>query len=257
MPPRTRRARAYDPVKTRAALLAQARAVRDAVAALEPSSYGRPTRLGDWSVRELVGHLARETGELSRALREEPGAAADLTPVRWALTPAPPAAGPTDDGQEPAARLTAAVDALAGDLAVPLPDRPVRTRSGTLTAPDFAVTRLVELVVHADDLTAATGVPVAHDRQALASAVRLLADAFADKAPGNAVELRVPPYAAVQCVAGPRHTRGTPPNVVETDPLTWLRLACGRIAWHTALDDAAVSASGDRADLSAYLPVRG
>jgi hypothetical protein len=109
--------------------------------------------------------------------------------------------------------------------------------------------------VHSDDLARATGLDVALDRQALAAATRLLADALAAKAPGNSVEVRVPPYAAVQCVEGPRHTRGTPPNVVETDPRTWIRLATGRLRWSEALAAAAVSASGERADLTPYLPV--
>ena len=61
------------------------------------------------------------------------------------------------------------------------------------------------------------------------------ADVMATRAPGGSLELRVPPYAAVQCVEGPRHTRGTPPNVVETDPLTWIRLATGRLAWREAV----------------------
>ena len=65
----------------------------------------------------------------------------------------------------------------------------------------------------------------------------------------------MPPFAVVQCVEGPRHTRGTPPNVVETDPLTWIRLATGRTTWAEALDAATVSASGERADLGGYLPV--
>ncbi len=65
----------------------------------------------------------------------------------------------------------------------------------------------------------------------------------------------MPPFAVVQCVEGPKHTRGTPPNVVETDPLTWLRLATGRTTWAEALDAAAVSASGERADIGDLLPV--
>ncbi|NUT47368.1 MAG: hypothetical protein HOV94_08660, partial [Saccharothrix sp.] len=74
-------------------------------------------------------------------------------------------------------------------------------------------------------------------------------------APGRSVEVRVPPFAAVQCVAGPRHTRGTPPNVVETDPRTWLELAVGRLGWADAVAGARVTASGSRADLSTLLPV--
>ena len=74
-------------------------------------------------------------------------------------------------------------------------------------------------------------------------------------APGHSVEVRVPPFAAVQCIAGPRHTRGTPPNVIETDPRTWLELATGRLTWTDAVAAARVTASGARADLSALLPV--
>ncbi|HJZ06458.1 MAG TPA: sterol carrier family protein [Trebonia sp.] len=74
-------------------------------------------------------------------------------------------------------------------------------------------------------------------------------------APGRSVEVRVVPVAAVQCVAGPRHTRGTPPNVIETDPLTWFLLATGRLGWAEAARTGAIKASGARADLSAYLPL--
>ena len=76
------------------------------------------------------------------------------------------------------------------------------------------------------------------------------------KAPGRAIEVRVPPYAAVQCGDGPIHTRGTPANVVEMDALTWLALACGEIQWIDALKNGAISASGVRADLTEYLPLR-
>src|SRR6516164_136777 len=77
----------------------------------------------------------------------------------------------------------------------------------------------------------------------------------AAQAPGHAVEVRVPPYAAAQCIEGPRHSRGTPPNVVETDPVTWIRLAAGLTSWADALATGAVRASGVRADLGPYLPV--
>jgi hypothetical protein len=92
-------------------------------------------------------------------------------------------------------------------------------------------------------------------REASRAAVRYLLEALAERAPGRAVEVRVPPFAAVQCVAGPRHTRGTPPNVVETDPVTWVRLATGRASFAGAVATGAVRASGNRADLSAHLPV--
>ena len=93
------------------------------------------------------------------------------------------------------------------------------------------------------------------ERAELAQAVRLSLRALAQVAPGRTVEVRVPPFAAVQCIPGPRHTRGTPPNVVETDPRTWLELATGRALWATAIADARVTASGSRADLSAWLPL--
>jgi len=76
------------------------------------------------------------------------------------------------------------------------------------------------------------------------------------RAPGTSVEVRVLPYAAVQCVAGSRHTRGTPPAVVETDPKTWVALARGLLAWADARADGRVSASGERSDLSDFLPLR-
>jgi hypothetical protein len=92
-------------------------------------------------------------------------------------------------------------------------------------------------------------------RPELAAAVRLSLRALAADAPGRTVEVRVPPFAAVQCVEGPRHTRGTPPNVIETDPRTWLELATGRLDWTTAMAGGRVSASGTRADLSHWLPL--
>ncbi len=72
--------------------------------------------------------------------------------------------------------------------------------------------------------------------------------------PGHTVEIRVPPHAAVQAVAGPRHTRGTPPNVVETDPSSWLELVVGTLSWDDALASGRVVASGLRADLTGLLP---
>ncbi|WP_066934391.1 sterol carrier family protein [Microtetraspora fusca] len=93
-------------------------------------------------------------------------------------------------------------------------------------------------------------------RDAARFAVRHLLDELVARAPGRTVEVRVPPYAAVQCVEGPRHTRGTPPNVIETDPRTWLELATGRASWQSALTAGRIAASGSRADLSAYLPLR-
>ena len=92
------------------------------------------------------------------------------------------------------------------------------------------------------------------------SELRLLTKHFlarlAQRAPGRSVEVRVPPYAAVQVVEGVRHTRGTPPAVVELDAPTWIALATGELAWPEAVDAGRVRASGERADLSPYLPLQ-
>lgn len=93
------------------------------------------------------------------------------------------------------------------------------------------------------------------DRAVTATAVRFLLQVMADRYPGGAVEVRVPPFGAVQCIEGLQHTRGTPPNVVEMAPAVWLHLATGRRGWTEAVEAGAVQASGSRADLSARLPV--
>ena len=92
-------------------------------------------------------------------------------------------------------------------------------------------------------------------RAVVATAVRYTLEELATRVPGRSVEVRVPPHGAVQCIEGPRHTRGTPTNVVETDALTWLALATGELAWDDARGSGAVRASGSRADLTAYLPL--
>jgi hypothetical protein len=91
------------------------------------------------------------------------------------------------------------------------------------------------------------------DRVALAAAVRLTARTLAAAAPGKSVEVRVPPFVAVQCISGPRHTRGTPSNVVETDPRTWLLLVTGLAGFDEASSDGRLSLSGPRAGAVASL----
>jgi hypothetical protein len=95
------------------------------------------------------------------------------------------------------------------------------------------------------------------DRADLRLLVKHFLAVLEERAPGHSVEVRVPPYAAVQVVPGVRHTRGTPPAVVETDALTWIALATGELAWTQATAAARVSASGERTDLTAYLPLTG
>ncbi|MHC5702662.1 maleylpyruvate isomerase family mycothiol-dependent enzyme [Streptomyces sp. PKU-MA01144] len=262
MPPARKRTRSYDPVRVRTAVLAQFGHIRDTVGTLTAEQLALPTRLGDWTVRELAEHIALAFGSVAGALDHPEPAKADVTLLDWPFATAGCAADP-----EERARLAAGAspdlpalygrtaETVGAALAGSSGERPVRTRSGGMRLADHLVTLAVELVVHTDDLAEATGLDLPYERQALAASVRLLADALAVKAPGGSVELRIPPYAVVQCVEGPRHTRGTPPNVVETDPLTWLRLATGREGWAAAREAARVSASGERSDLSALLPV--
>jgi uncharacterized SCP-like protein len=96
----------------------------------------------------------------------------------------------------------------------------------------------------------------APSRAELAAAVRLTARTLAAQAPGASVEVRIPPFVAVQCISGPRHTRGTPPNVVETDPRTWLLLATGLLALTEASAAGALQLSGARAgEIQTWLPL--
>lgn len=96
----------------------------------------------------------------------------------------------------------------------------------------------------------------APDRAALAQAVRLTARMLAAVAPGGSVEVRIPPFVAVQCISGPRHSRGTPPNVVETDPRTWLQLATGLQLISDAAAAGAWRTSGSRAvEIAQWLPL--
>jgi hypothetical protein len=104
-------------------------------------------------------------------------------------------------------------------------------------------------------VVAALDAGITPDRGVLREAVRVLLADLARRAPGRSVEVRVPPYGAVQCIEGPRHTRGTPANVVELDPVNWIMLASGRIPWSEAVAKGRVRVSGNRADLSAYLPL--
>lgn len=92
-------------------------------------------------------------------------------------------------------------------------------------------------------------------RNTLATAVRYSLEEVTARAPGNSVEVRVPPFGVTQCVEGPRHTRGTPPNVIECDAATWLAMVTGRLSWADAVESGRVAASGLRADLSGLLPL--
>ncbi|GAB3109159.1 maleylpyruvate isomerase family mycothiol-dependent enzyme [Streptomyces calidiresistens] len=263
-----RKPRTHRPDRVRDALLAQVEFLRLAVDGLTPGQFDRETGLPGWEVRHLVAHLVRQIDSLPRLLAEPapPGNRPACDVSGWVLSTGSRAKRLDEEARRDAAAIGDLAAALRGaaeelesvietgireDVLLPVP-------FGSMRALDFTVTRLVETVVHADDLTRALGSPVRLDRMALATTVRVLADAVADRAPGSSTEVRIPPFAVVQCLAGPRHTRGTPPNVVETDPITWMRLASGRVAWRLAVATGRLKASGERAgSLADHLPVLG
>ena len=235
-----------------------------AVSRLSPQQLELPTRLDGWRVAELVAHIGLDMAAVPRYLSGAPGAKAELDAADYALACAGGASGVDERARlmteeaRPAElrtlvherRLEADTSAASATASFVVP-----ARLGPIGLSDFLATRVVESTVHALDLAAALDAEPALDRDAVAISVKVLAAALVRRAPGRSVELRVPPHTAVQCVEGPRHTRGTPPNVVETDAVTWLELATGRRDWAVAVADGKVSASGERADLTAYLPV--
>lgn len=254
----------FDLAAARAGVVGQHRLVDDLVQSLAPTDFSRPTRLGHWTVAQLVGHLTVNVSGLATYLQAASAPRPTLDVVAWADGCAG-AAGAVDEratataeGARPAELTsglhTARLAAESGLERVPAAFV-VAARFGDMALPDYLATRCVEATVHALDLAAALDVEPTLDQTALGVAVRLLTGVLAARAPGRSVEVRVPPHAAVQCVAGPRHTRGTPPNVVETDAAAWLELATGRLGWADAVGAGRVRASGERADLSALLPV--
>ena len=109
----------------------------------------------------------------------------------------------------------------------------------------------INAVIQADK----DSLPLSESDPVFVMAVRYLLEELAEVAPGNSVEVRVPPLGATQCIEGPRHTRGTPPNVVEISPRIWFDLALGNLAWDKAAMDHLVSSSGVRASLDEVLPL--
>ncbi|HUR14600.1 MAG TPA: sterol carrier family protein [Mycobacteriales bacterium] len=236
---------AYD--QLRAALHSQYAVLVAGLGRLDPAG---PTDCAGWAVADLETHLALTARGLGR-IAQEPGSG-------------PPTGGGVEQWAARLPELAADLDerargerlTLAGelpDLAAALEGRDgeqtVRQLTGTHRLADAVLFRVVEGVVHGLDAA------IEPDPHALRLVTRALAQALADREPGSSVELRVPPYVAVQCVSGPRHTRGTPPNVVETDAVSWVRLATGRLSWADALRNGRVRASGERSDLGGFLPI--
>jgi len=256
-------ARRVDPGQAGRAVIAQADLIAAWLSGLPPSAWRTPSVLPGWTIAELAQHLAMSL-RATHTVLADPSPDKPIGLDRYVAAYA--AAGPEvlerelsgTAGRDPAdvlAGLYAEREAAAA--ADPPATRAVAGPRGPLTPADWLLTRAIEMVVHADDLSRSLPerVAVELDRPALRLVTQACADLLATRAPGRSLELRIPPYAAVQCVAGPRHTRGTPPNVVETDPLTWIRLAAGRLDWREAVAGGAVRASGERADLTDWLPL--
>jgi uncharacterized protein (TIGR03083 family) len=226
----------------------------------------RPSRLPGWTVRELAFHTTEVPRALTAAIAagrpaERPQSIAAYT-SRW--QPAAPdivardrvaAQGQTIEAivarhEAETHAMHQALDSAGGDVVV-------AARRGPIRVSDLLTTRVDELVVHSLDLSASSPdlEPVGIDRQALAVAVRMLTGILAERVQGHTVEVRVPPYSAVQCVEGPRHARGTPANVVEVDAVSWVELATGRLSWRDAVGAGRLRASGERSDISDHLPV--
>ena len=245
-------------------LLAQAALMRDWLGQLPSEAFSRPSVLPGWDVRLLTGHVLMIFRGLLSAVAspvDEPPLALHEYVARYRVDAAAIDAVTAElaAGRTPA-ELLASLDVLLGEaqarLAEPLP-KVVRAPRGPISGADYLMTRIFEVLAHSEDLSRSLPdrPPLALDRGALGAGVRGLAGMLAAKHPGRSVEVRVPPVIAVQCIAGPRHTRGTPPNVVETDPVTFLLLATGRLEWSQALAAGQVRASGLRADLSEQLPL--
>ncbi len=256
------------PAQDATILLDQSRALQAWLAAAPVEVFATATVLPGWDVRALVGHLlVMHEGllaVLNRPSRDQPM-------EMWALVGRYAAAADeigraageragADDPDALLARLAATTESLAAGFARASLPAVVLTPRGPGRLGEFLRTRILDLVVHTDDLARSLEDPasVPMERKALATACRTLATILADRHPGRSVEVRVPPYAAVQCGVGedgPTHTRGTPPNVIETDPVSWLRLATGRLSWAELRAQGKISASGHRADLSSALPL--
>lgn len=259
--------RRIDPAKVWAAYADGHAALRDWLVGLPTAAWSRPTVLPGWNVADLAAHLSLTAD----ALAAVGPAARDARPMTLGsyLSQYEASAAAIDEltrsaaggsARTPADVLAVLDDRLnaAAEVIATMPGDPVvRARRGPIQLGEFLRSRAIEIAVHADDLARSVPdvAPPTVPRATTQVAVRALLDVLAERSPGRSVEVRVPPFAAVQCIEGPRHTRGTPPNVVETDATTWLRLASGRMTWDDAVRAGAVAASGERADLTAQLPV--
>lgn len=239
----------------------------DFLVSLRPAEFLRPVpgtdvQVHDVTAQLLVTQTALRTA-LDQATTQRPSSLVDychgMTITRHRTEKLAREIADHDSGPTLATQFQQAQHEVALRLAAPdLPDVVAVGRSALRTV-DLLRLSGQEWVVHADDLTRALPGhrPVGFPRAVFADAVRFLAELLRSRHPGRSIEIRVPPFTAVQCgtPGEPTHTRGTPPTVVECDPLAFLRLCRGRESWTEALKHNHVTASGVRADISEWLPL--
>ncbi len=236
-------------------------------ATLEQGVVDEPSSVPGWSLLDLVSHFVRVSETVSFAA-SRPSTKQPLTVSEYVASYRDVAQAIADESRVHASGfddVLAELDRSALDASRALSDGTlefatvVEPRRGPIRWGDFVRTRCIELAVHVDDLVRSPSVPdgPAATASCLKVATRALAQVLGERAPGRSVEVRVPPYAAIQVIDGPRHTRGTPGAVVELAPVTFMRLAAGRVSWADAVDTGDVLASGERTDLSPWLPLLG
>ncbi len=232
--------------QVRDALEAQLGVLVDGLDALDP---GGPTDCAGWTVADLDNHMAGNLVGLAAVDERRVDRAPTGGVTAWAGELEAFAAVADANARSGRLRTREQVAAALAALDAHPPETVVHQATGDHTLRDAALFRVIEAVVHGLD------VGIEPDRSALRLVVRELTAVLADRHPGRSVEVRVPPYAAVQCLDGPRHTRGTPPNVVEADPVAFVRVACGRESWAALVATGRIRASGERSDLSGLLPL--
>jgi uncharacterized protein (TIGR03083 family) len=240
---------------------AQASVLADWLAELPEAAFAAPSVLPGWDLRTLLGHIVGSKEGMTEWLVTR-SADRPLPPATYVRAYRPAAADISAQtvaitGDNPPVAL---LERLRAPLAAPdgsAAGTVIAGPRGPVTARDFVRLRVLDLVVHCDDFARSLPDrdPPPLARAPLATTVRMLAEMLAANAPGRSVEVRIAPFVAVQAVAGPPHKRGTPPNVVETDPVTWLRVTTGRQSFADGVTTGTIRASGTRADLSPYLPL--
>lgn len=239
---------AAGPREVRDALERQLTALVEGLDALDPTG---PTACEGWTVADLDNHMANNLKGLAAVEERRVDGPATGGVAAWADNLAGLAAVADEIARAGRLRTRDLVEAALAALDTHPADTVVHQATGDHTLRDAAVFRVIEAVVHGLD------VDIQPEPSAVKLVVRELAGVLAERHPGKSVEVRIPPYTAVQCLEGPRHTRGTPPNVVEADPVAWVLVCSGRASWQDLVRSGRIRASGERSDLSQLLPLIG